>query len=159
MFFSCQFSGMNIPIEIVITTGLAALLIASYFLKKESVRNTPRTVRKLKEGQTEFTMDEIALFDGKGTEEEPILTVIDGLVYNLIKGREFYGEGGPYNPFAGRDCTRLLAKNQVSDKTDTRLALDEKELEQLEKWKEFFNNKYGSIGKITGPYKDLKLAV
>jgi membrane-associated progesterone receptor component len=149
----------NIPIELVVTTGLAALLIATYFLKKESSSTMPRTARRLKEGQTEFRMEEIALFDGKGPQEEPILTVIDGLVYNLIKGREFYGEGGPYNPFSGRDCTRLLAKNQVSDKTDTGLALDEKELEQLEKWKEFFKNKYGSIGKIIGEYKDLKLAL
>ena len=104
-------------------------------------------------------MEEVALFDGKGSQDEPILTVIDGLVYNLSKGREFYGEGGPYNPFSGRDCTRLLAKNQVSDKTDTKLALTEAEVEQLEKWKEFFDNKYGSVGKIVGGYKDIKGAV
>ena len=98
--------------------------------------------------KTEFTLSEIAPFNGQGNEGDSILTAIDGLVYDLKKGRDFYGNGGPYNSFAGRDSTRLLAKNQISDKTDTGLALNDTELEQLEKWKEFFNNKYGSIGKL-----------
>ena len=152
----------DVPLEVVLSSGLAAVLLASYLLKRELKADPPSGLRKKRtfpESKTEFTMEEISLFDGKGPEDEAILTVIDGLVYNLIKGREFYGSDGPYNAFAGKDCTRLLAKNQVSDKTDTRLALSETELEQLEKWKEFFNGKYKSIGKIVGDYQDLKLAI
>lgn len=127
---------------IVFAVSLVAL--GAYFLAS---RGKP-TARTIPEGKTEFTMSEVASFNGKGTLEEPILTVIDGLVYNLAKGREFYGEGGPYHPFAGRDSSRLLAKNQVSDKSDTGAPLTPAELEQLEKWKEFFQGKYGSIGKL-----------
>ena len=146
---------MQIPIvgdvnalALVVSTGIAAVLLANFFLSKSdpsAKRSKPRTIP---EGKNEFTKEEVAMFDGKGPEGEPILTIIDGLIYDLQKGREFYGEGGPYHPFVGRDCSRLLAKNQVSDATDTGLALTEPEKEQLEKWKEFFQNKYGSIGKL-----------
>ena len=138
----------EVSLVLVLSTGLAAVVLASYFAQKDSSRSAVRTPRVLGKEKTEFTASDVALFDGKGPEGEPILTIIDGLVYDLHKGREFYGEGGPYHPFAGRDCTRLLAKNQVSDKTDTGAPLTEVELEQLEKWKEFLTNKYGSIGKL-----------
>jgi len=146
---------MQIPIlgdvnalALVVSTGIAAVLLANFFLSKSTdpvKRSKPRTIP---EGKQEFTKEEVASFDGKGPEGEPILTIIDGLVYDLQKGREFYGEGGPYHPFVGRDCSRLLAKNQISDATDTCLPLTDAEKEQLEKWKEFFINKYGSIGKV-----------
>lgn len=123
----------------------AVVLLGTYLYFHKRPMSSPRIIHVDKK---EFTMSEVASFNGKTHKEDPILTVIDGLVYDLQKGREFYGEGGPYNPFAGRDSTRLLAKNQVSDKTDTLEPLNETELEQLEKWKEFFNNKYGSIGKL-----------
>ena len=140
----------EIPLVVLLSSGVAAVLLAALFARKDSKslgNNGLRTKRSYPEGKKEFTTEEVAMFDGKGPEGEPILTIIDGLVYDLQKGREFYGEGGPYHPFAGRDCSRLLAKNQVSDKTDTGAPLTEAELEQLEKWKEFFQNKYGSIGK------------
>ena len=129
---------MNIPligdvnaIAIVVSTGIAAVLLANIFLNsggRDVKRTKPLTISA---GKTEFTLNEVALFDGKGPENEPILTIIDGLVYDLQKGKEFYGEGGPYHSFVGRDCTRLLAKNQVSDKSDTGLPLTETEIEQL----------------------------
>ncbi len=140
----------EVSLAIIVSTGLAAVVLASYFAKSDcseksgSVRE-PRTIH---EGKTEFTAQEVAMFDGKGPEGEPILTIIDGLVYDLQKGREFYGQGGPYHSFAGRDSTRLLAKNQVSDKTDSGAPLTDTEQEQLVKWKEFFVGKYGSIGKL-----------
>jgi membrane-associated progesterone receptor component len=140
----------EIPLVLLVSTGLAAVIVASFLAKRETAvgSHVQRAPRTLPEGKTKFTAEEVALFDGKGPEGEPILTIIDGKVYDLQKGREFYGEGGPYHPFVGRDCSRLLAKNQVSDKTDTGLPLTETEIDQLEKWKEFFNNKYGCIGDL-----------
>ena len=141
----------DVSLALVVSTGLGALLLASYFLRSEKPQqNQKRKLRTIPENKTEFTMAEVAQFDGKGPEGESILTVIDGLVYDLAKGRDFYGEGGPYHPFVGRDCSRLLAKNQVSDKTDDGAPLTEAETEQLDKWKEFFNGKYGHIGKLVG---------
>ena len=134
-------------LALVVSSGIAAVLLANFFLSKSSA-DPPRKPKIIAEGKTEFTLAEVALFDGKGPEGEPILTIIDELVYDLQKGREFYGEGGPYHSFVGRDCSRLLAKNQISDASDTGLELTDTEKDQLEKWKEFFQGKYGSIGKV-----------
>ena len=134
-------------LALIVSVGLGAVLIAGMFARSIEKPMVPK--RRLPEGKTEFTIAEIAVFDGKSAdEEEPILTIIDGLVYDLKKGKDFYGKGGPYHSFVGRDATRLLAKNKTSDKDDTGEPLTEAEVEQLDKWKEFFNNKYGSIGRL-----------
>jgi membrane-associated progesterone receptor component len=142
----------EVPLVLVVSTGIAAVVLASYFARQDTRSSNSsdcrKVARKIPKGQSEFSVEQVAMFDGKGPEDEPILTIIDGLVYDLQKGREFYGQGGPYHAFAGRDCTRLLAKNQVSNKTDTGAPLTETETEQLDKWKEFFNGKYGSLGKV-----------
>ena len=143
----------EVPLVLVVSTGVAAVLLATLMVRRSDCpapTRKPGEVRTLPKDKKEFSLAEVALFDGKGPEGEPILTVIDGLVYDLQKGHEFYGEGGPYHSFCGRDSSRLLAKNQVSDKNDTGAPLTEAELEQLEKWKEFFRSKYGSIGRVVG---------
>lgn len=38
----------------------------------------------------------------------PIFLAIEGVVYNVSKGRQFYGPDGVY-PFAGRECARAFA--------------------------------------------------
>lgn len=149
---------MNVPyfgevsLAVVASTGLVAIALASFLVKSKSCFSKDQTNKREKRSfpadKILFKLEEVALFDGKGPQDEPILTVIDGLVYDLQPGRAFYGEGGPYHAFAAKDCSRLLAKNQVSDKSDTGEPLTDQELEQLEKWKEFFNNKYKSIGKV-----------
>lgn len=42
-----------------------------------------------------------------------IYLAILGRVYDVTSGRRFYGAGGAYNTFAGRDATPALAKNRV----------------------------------------------
>ena len=41
-----------------------------------------------------------------------------GEVFNVWRGWDFYGHGAPYNSFAGRDATRFLAKQIISQEED-----------------------------------------
>ncbi|KAF1985105.1 cytochrome b5 [Aulographum hederae CBS 113979] len=48
---------------------------------------------------------ELAKYDGKDP-DLPILIAINATIFDVSSGRSFYGPGGHYNHFAGRDATR-----------------------------------------------------
>ena len=103
--------------------------------------------------EKDYTLAELAAFDGRDA-ETPVLIAVRGKVYDVTPGRAFYGPGGPYEMFAGKDCTRALAKMAfdpdlfVGDES----GLDATELQQLEDWIESFQMKYRVLGNLlTGP--------
>ena len=57
----------------------------------------------------DYSFSELADYDGSDP-TKPLLIGIRGYVYDVTRGRDFYGPGGPYGMFAGKDCTRALAK-------------------------------------------------
>ena len=57
--------------------------------------------------------------------------------YIFIQGKRFYGPGGPYSGFAGRDASRGLATfsvEPVSEEYDDLSDLKPNELEQVKEW-------------------------
>lgn len=62
---------------------------------------------------TRYTPRTLAVFDGTGTTDQDgsrILLAINSKVFDVTKGKNFYGPGGPYGNFAGRDASRGMAK-------------------------------------------------
>lgn len=63
-----------------------------------------------------FTTAQLRHFDGTvgeskfDTESKPVYLSVNGVVFDVTKGRDFYGPGGPYETFAGRECGAALAK-------------------------------------------------
>lgn len=99
--------------------------------------------------ERDYTVDELATYDGTdpGT---PLLLAVRGYVYDVGKGRDFYGPGGPYAMFAGKDCTRALAKVAFDSDlfTGDVTGLDQAELDKLEEWIEMFESKYRKVGRL-----------
>ena len=62
----------------------------------------------------------------------------------------FYGPGGPYALFAGKDASRALAKMSFEDKdlTGDISGLGPFELEALQDWEYKFMSKYVKVGTI-----------
>ncbi|KAF7986741.1 hypothetical protein HWV62_20308 [Athelia sp. TMB] len=91
-----------------------------------------------------------------GRDNGRILLAIDGIVFDVTNGRNFYGPNGMYGNFAGRDASRGMAKqsfdiemltpiDQPLDKLDD-LAPDE--IENMRGWIDHFSNKYIICGKL-----------
>jgi len=77
-------------------------------------------------------------------------------VYDVTPGKGFYGPGGPYESFAGRDASKGLAKGSfdaemLSDekgRIDTLEDLNEEERGSLRGWEELFAGKYTVVGEL-----------
>ena len=89
-----------------------------------------------------------------GSEDEKLLISIFGRVYDVTKGKRFYGSTGTYASFAGRDVTYSLCTGCRTDE-----CLDEKTVEDVpndnmlsegKRWLSFFHlhDKYPLVGKL-----------
>ncbi|KAL9258640.1 Membrane steroid-binding protein 1-like protein [Drosera capensis] len=100
----------------------------------------------------EIDEDELKKFDGSDP-KKPLLMAIKGQVYDVSQSRMFYGPGGPYALFAGKDASRALAKMSFEDKdlTGDITGLGPFELEALQDWEYKFMSKYVKVGTVKKP--------
>jgi membrane-associated progesterone receptor component len=101
-----------------------------------------------------YTPRTLLPFNGEGT---PIFFAVRGRVFDVSNGRNFYGPGGPYSNFAGRDASRGLAchsfdTDMLTEDLDGPLdnldGLGPGEMEALQGWEETFTGKYDIVGKL-----------
>lgn len=109
-----------------------------------------RAKRAYIEPKEYWTEAELAPYDGSQDEDGPILMAADGLVFNVYKGRNFYLPGCEYHIFAGRDATRLLAKNKLEEETEeeAKKPLNMADRAFLATWMYTFKGKYDIVGKL-----------
>ncbi|KAJ1960829.1 hypothetical protein GGI12_003589 [Dipsacomyces acuminosporus] len=106
-----------------------------------------------------FTVKSLMQYNGTD-EKKPILLGFNGKVYDVTASRGFYGPGGNYSVFAGRDCTRNLCIGSLrpedlpseNDDLVTREALDEMLWHPLDTWQKRFTNKYPVVGILVGDW-------
>ena len=87
----------------------------------------------------------------------PVYLSVRGRVFDVTPGKNFYGPGGPYENFAGRDASRGLAcgsfdEDMLTKNLDRPLDdlddLDDDQKEALNGWEEKFAEKYLVVGKL-----------
>lgn len=92
-----------------------------------------------------------------GEDGGPVYFAVRGKVFDVSRGRNFYGPGGPYSNFAGRDASRGLAcgsfdedmlTKDLDGPLDTLSDLGRDEMEALQGWEERFNEKYDIVGRL-----------
>ncbi|CCH59209.1 hypothetical protein TBLA_0B03700 [Henningerozyma blattae CBS 6284] len=96
------------------------------------------------------------LLQFNGINDPRIFLGICGKVYDCTSGAQFYGPGGPYENFAGHDASRGLALNSFDPSVirewdqpmDELKDLDESQVEALQSWVDFFDNKYPIVGTL-----------
>ncbi|CAL4934234.1 unnamed protein product [Urochloa decumbens] len=98
----------------------------------------------------EITEEELRQYDGSDP-EKPLLMAIKGQIYDVSQSRMFYGPGGAYALFAGKDASRALAKMsfEQQDLNGDISDLTPMELGSLNDWEYKFTSKYVKVGTIT----------
>ncbi|KAK1279552.1 Membrane steroid-binding protein 2 [Acorus gramineus] len=97
----------------------------------------------------DVTEEELRAYDGSDP-GKPLLMAIKGQIYDVSMSRMFYGPGGPYALFAGRDASRALALMSFDPKdlTGNIEGLSSAELETLQDWEYKFMEKYVKVGQL-----------
>lgn len=102
-----------------------------------------------------FTPPQLEPYNGQGT--MPVYLAVRGKIFDVTPGRNFYGPGGPYANFAGRDASRGLAcgsfdrdmlTEDLHGPLDRLEDLGTDEMDALKGWEERFNEKYLVVGKL-----------
>jgi membrane-associated progesterone receptor component len=102
-----------------------------------------------------FTPRTLLPYNGK--DNEAVYLAVRGRIFDVSAGRNFYGPGGPYANFAGRDASRGLAcgsfdedmlTKDLDGPLDDLKGLGAGELEALQGWEERFQDKYLVVGRL-----------
>jgi len=108
----------------------------------------------------DMTLEQLKVYDGESEESEGrICVAVNGKIFDVTKGKRFYGAGGPYCGFAGRDASRGLATfsvEPVSDQYDDLSDLKPNEMEQVKEWELQFSEKYELVGKLLKPGEEAR---
>jgi membrane-associated progesterone receptor component len=119
--------------------------------------STPTTLPKEPQPVVFKTFTPRTLLPFNGKNGAPVYLAVRGVVFDVSSGRNFYGPGGPYENFAGRDATRGLASQSFDEEMLTKdldgplddlHGLDEEQMENLRGWEERFESKYLAVGKL-----------
>ncbi|XP_027857156.1 neudesin isoform X1 [Xiphophorus couchianus] len=95
-----------------------------------------------------FTEEELQRYDGS-EEGQPIYMAIKGVVFDVSKGKEFYGKDASYNALVGKDSTRAVAKMSLNpaDLTSDTTGLTEEQLQSLDSvFEGTYKAKYPIVG-------------
>ncbi|GMY19991.1 membrane steroid-binding protein 2-like [Fagus crenata] len=97
----------------------------------------------------DVTEQQLRAYNGSDP-NKPILMAIRGQIYDVSSSRNFYGPGGPYAMFAGREASRALAllSFKPQDINGNLEGLDEPELGILQDWEDKFVEKYVKVGQL-----------
>jgi len=149
----------NSPCSASVLTPINVVLLSLFaFLVYLRLKPAAPTVLPRAPPATVFrTFTPPTLFPYNGLNNMPVYLAVRGRVFDVTAGRNFYGPGGPYANFAGRDASRGLAcgsfdedmlTKDLDGPLDTLEDLDAEQMEALRGWEERFEEKYLVVGKL-----------
>lgn len=100
-----------------------------------------------------FTKAELAQYTGRPASPGLYLALL-GVVYDVSSGRQYYGEGGGYSFFSGRDASRAFVSGQFDEEglVEEVAGLAGSDYLGLEEWQAFYESDYTRVGLLEGAY-------
>ena len=90
----------------------------------------------------------------------PVYLAVRGKVFDVTSGKNFYGPGGPYENFAGRDASRGLACGSFDEDMLTKdlygplddlSGLGQDEMQAMQDWEDRFTGTISAPSQAKGP--------
>lgn len=137
--------------------NLLLLSLAAFIVYLRLRPKAPVTLNKPPPPIVFKTFTPPTLLPNNGEDGHPVYLAVRGKVFDVTPGRNFYGPGGPYENFAGRDASRGLAcgsfdremlTEDLNAPLDTLTDLDKEQMEALQSWEDRFNEKYLVVGEL-----------
>ncbi|XP_053678860.1 membrane-associated progesterone receptor component 1-like [Anopheles nili] len=134
--------------------GVISFLLYKISKSRQPATSLPAPPPELPRMRRDFTLAELKPYDGTQPDGR-VLTAVNGNVYDVTKGKAFYGPGGTYAVFGGRDASRGLATFQItssgSDEYDDLSDLKSHEMASMREWEMQFKEKYYLVGRLLKP--------
>ncbi|KAJ2938861.1 hypothetical protein O0L34_g18490 [Tuta absoluta] len=140
------------PVNLVLV-AIIGVLVYKILKSKFGKVAVEQAVPELPKIRKDMTVAELRQFDGTQADGR-VLVAVNGWIFDVTRGRRFYGPGGPYAAFGGKDASRGLATFSVtsSDKEYDDLSdLNSMEMESVKEWEAQFREKYDLVGKLLKP--------
>ncbi|XP_070554025.1 membrane-associated progesterone receptor component 1-like [Ptychodera flava] len=143
------------PLNLILLAMCIYLLYK--ILRREKPDETPPRPPPLpKMKKRDFTLEELKEYTGDEKNDGRVLVAVNGRVFDVTRGKKFYGPGGPYGAFAGRDASRALATfsldgDALRDEYDDLSDLTAMQTESIREWEMQFEEKYDYVGKLLKP--------
>lgn len=138
-------------INICLTAAIVYLIYKILFPNNDTKPAVPEVVLPPLKKQ-DMTLQQLRKYDGLSPDSEGrICVAVNGKIFDVSRGRRFYGPEGPYSGFAGRDASRGLATfsvEPVSDDYDDLSDLKPSEMDQVKEWELQFSEKYDLVGRL-----------
>ncbi|XP_058064022.1 membrane-associated progesterone receptor component 1-like [Anopheles bellator] len=134
--------------------GVITFLLYKIMKSRQQPTALPEPEPELPRLRRDFTVAELKKYDGTQPDGR-LLVAVNGTVYDVTKGKRFYGPGARYSAFGGRDASRGLATFQVTgsneDEYDDLSDLNASEMEAVREWDVQFREKYIVVGRLLKP--------
>lgn len=141
------------PLNLVLV-GVITFLVFKILRSRQQPAAAPAPEPELPRLRKDFTVGELRQFTGTQPDGR-VLVAVNGSVYDVTKGKRFYGPGGPYAAFGGTDASRGLATFSVTsndkDEFDDLSDLTPMEMESVREWEMQFKEKYILVGRLLKP--------
>ncbi|XP_013190148.1 membrane-associated progesterone receptor component 2-like [Amyelois transitella] len=139
------------PVNLLLTAIIFVLVYKIYSKFSKSKSEAPTV--ELPKLRKDMTVAELRQYDGNQPDGR-VLVAVNNWIFDVTRGRRFYGPGGPYAAFGGRDASRGFATFSVtsSDKEYDDLSdLSSREIESVKEWEAQFREKYDLVGRLLKP--------
>ncbi|GBM24413.1 Membrane-associated progesterone receptor component 2 [Araneus ventricosus] len=145
------------PLNLILLSVCIYLMYKLFFSKKaDDAPSSPPVPRLPPMKKRDMTIEELRKYDGTN-EEGRVCIAVNGKIFDVTKGKHFYGPGGPYAAFAGRDASRGLATFSVevaNEGYDDLSDLNSMQMDSVREWEIQFQEKYHYVGRLLKPNEE-----